>query len=171
MKKLTLLLVILFVFYASVAFCAQGNDYNELLFAKNSDEATSVIYEQDWETVYNAVSYVWRHSERSCIKNYSLMSVLDFAKVEKAIYAKQIMRRSTKMAFFFEPLRENLTKVYYVTVADGASLEERFNFKCYINTSIEEVAYFLKHDLQEYHNYTYNMQVEKEKEQEQRLNY
>jgi len=60
MKKRALLFIIqiLFVSYASNTFCSVDT---KLKTPKDARETTSIIYEQNWETVYNAVKFVLCH--------------------------------------------------------------------------------------------------------------
>jgi hypothetical protein len=101
MKKLILLnfVIFLFVFPAANVF---GATIKTLETKRDEGYATSVVYEQDWETVYAAVKYVWRHSENTGISQQYVVSVIDYATEDKAIYVNYPANGSAGMGFFFK---------------------------------------------------------------------
>lgn len=162
MKKLILLIftIFLFVFPAANGF---GATINALETMKDEGYTTPVFYEQNWETVYVAIKYVWRHSENTWISQQYGLSVVDYATEDKAIYVTYPTRGSTEIGIFFKPLRNNRTRVDYVY--DGSTISV---FKQGILDSIiDEVAYLLAHNQQEYREYTHKLKEQWLKEQEE----
>jgi hypothetical protein len=162
MKKLILLIfvILLFVFPAASGFCATIKTLETI---KDEGYTTPVVYEQDWETVYAAVKYVWRHSENNDISQQYGLTVVDYATEDKAIYVTYPASGSTEIGIFFKPLRNNRTRVDYVY--DGSTISV---FKQgIIDSIVYEVAYFLTHDQQEYREYTHKLKEKWLKEQEE----
>ena len=161
MKKLALLFVIfLFVFPAANGF---GATIKTLETMRDEGYTTSVVYDQDWETVYAAFKYVWRHSENPDISKQYGLSVIDYATEDKAIYVTYPASGSTEMGIFFKPLRNNRTRVNYVYAGLYVSVFK----KGIIDTIVDEVAYFLKHGQQEYREYTHKLKEQWIKELEE----
>ena len=162
MKKLILLIFVIFpfVFPAANGF---GATIKTLETTKDEGYTTPVVYEQDWETVYAAFKYVWRHSENPDISQQYGLSVVDYATEDKAIYVTYPTSGSTEIGIFFKPLRNNRTKVDYVY--DG-SIESVFK-KGIIDSIVDEVAYFLGHGQQAYREYTHKLKEQWLKEQEE----
>ena len=144
MKKLILLIFVIFLFVFPAAN-GLGATIKTLETMRDEGYTTPVIYEQDWETVYNAVKYVWRHSENTGISQQYGLSVIDYATEDKAIYVTYPTNGSTGIGIFFKPLRNNRTRVDYVY--DG-SIESVYK-KGIIDSIVDEVAYFLTHNKQE----------------------
>jgi len=160
MKKLALLLVAvsLFVaFYASNALCST---INKLEAKRNAGNKTSVVYEQKWGIVYDAVKLVWRQSENNTISYMYEMFFVDYAADEKSIFA--FRGNSKAIGVFFEPLSDNRTNVDFVFYGDALQLT--------IDNSIEELTYFLKHGYQAYLRYTTEKEFQRKKEEEIRHN-
>jgi len=162
MKKLALFVIVifLFVFPAENGFSAT---IKSLETTKDEGYTTPVIYEQDWETVYAAVKYVWRHSENTDISQQYGLSVVDYATEDKAIYVTYPTRGSTEIGIFFKPLSNNRTRVDYVY--DG-SIISVFK-KGIIDSIVDEVAYFLTHNKQEYREDSHKLNEQWLKEQEE----
>ena len=159
LKKMTLFVAVsLFVVsHASTSFCFQITILENL---KNSGKKSSVIYEQKWGIVYDAVKLVWRQSENNTISYMYEMFFVDYAADEKSIFA---FRGSNKaIGVFFEPLSDNRTNVDFVFYGDALQLT--------IDNSIEEVTYFLKHGYQAYLRYTTEKEFQRKKEEEIRHN-
>jgi hypothetical protein len=162
MKKLILLIFVIFLFVFPAANCF-GATIKTLETTKDEGYTTPVVYEQDWETVYAAVKYVWRHSENNDISQQYGLSVVDYATEDKAIYVTYPTSGSTEIGIFFKPLRNNRTRVDYVY--DG-SIQSVFK-KGIIDSIVDEVAYFLAHNQQEYREYTHKLKEQWLKEQEE----
>jgi hypothetical protein len=157
MKKLTLPLVALFLFvafYASTGCCTTIND---LEARRDAGKKTSVVYEQDWETVYAAVKFVWRHSENPFIAEQYGRSWIDYAIEEKAIYSSTSF---VGIGIFFEPISPYQTKVDYVT-SGYIGYHQGI-----IDATIEELPYLLKNGRKAYREYTNNLAIQKEKKRE-----
>ena len=99
MKKLALVFIIplFFVFFATVVLST-----NILVLENKRDagDSTTVIYNKDWETVYSAVKYVWRHSENASISQQYGVCFLDYATEDKAIYATYSFTGATNVGVF-----------------------------------------------------------------------
>jgi len=142
MKKLVLLFIIqiLFVSYASNTFCSVNT---KLKTPKDAREATSVIYEQNWETVYNAVEFVLCHSEYDGMEYGDFL--IDSAKEEKAIHFISATMEDYGVEIFFEPLRGIINN----PAKDAL---------------IEELPYLLEHGQQAYLEYTHNLALQRKRE-------
>jgi hypothetical protein len=162
MKKLILLIFVIFlvVFTAVNSF---GATIKTLETMKDQQYTTPVIYEQDWETVYAAVKYVWRHSENTGISQQYGLTVIDYATEDKAIYVTYPTSGSTEIGIFFKPLRNNRTRVDYVYAGSIVSVFQQG----IIDSIVDEVAYFLAHNQQEYREYTHKLKEQWLKEQEE----
>jgi hypothetical protein len=162
MKKLILLIFVIFlvVFTAVNSF---GATIKTLETMKDQQYTTPVIYEQDWETVYAAVKYVWRHSENTGISQQYGLTVIDYATEDKAIYVTYPTSGSTEIGIFFKPLRNNRTRVDYVYAGSIVSVFQQG----IIDSIVDEVAYFLTHSQQEYREYTHKLKEQWLKEQEE----
>jgi hypothetical protein len=150
MKKLALLLVAvsLFVaFYASIGFCSIIND---LEAKRDAGNAVTVVYEQDWETIYAAVKFVWRHSENRSIAEQYGRSWIDYAIEEKAIYSYTSLNG---IGIFFEPLTPYQTKVHYVLSGYIAF------FQGILDATIKELPYLLEHGQKGYREHTKNLSL------------
>jgi len=160
MKKLILLIFIifLFVFPAANSF---GATIKTLEAMKDEEYTTPVIYEQDWETVYAAFKYVWRHSENTGISQQYGLSVIDYATEDKAIYVTYPTSGSTEMGIFFKPLRNNRTRVDYVYAGSTVSVFQQG----IIDSIVDEVAYLLAHNQKDYRDYTHKLKEQWLKEQ------
>ena len=136
---------------ASISFCAQITILENL---KNRGKKSSVVYEQKWGLVYDAVKLVWRSSSNNNILNMYEKFFVDYQADEKAIYA---FRGSSKaVGVFFEPLSDNKTNVDFVFYGDGLQL--------IIDNSIDEITYLLKHGSQAYLRYTLEKEFQRKKE-------
>jgi len=162
MKKLVLIVIVMFLFVFP-ATNGLGATIKTLETTKDEGYTTPVVYEQDWETVYAAVKYVWRHSENPDISQQYGLTVVDYATEDKAIYVTYPTRGSTEIGIFFKTLRNNRTRVDYVY--DG-SIISVFR-KGIIDSIVDEVAYFLAHNKQEYREYTHKLKEQHLKEQEE----
>ena len=162
MKKLMLLIfvIFLFVFPAANGF---GTTIKTLETMKDEGYTTPVFYEQDWETVYAAVKYVWRHSENTGISQQYGLSVVDYATEDKAIYVIYPTRGSTEIGIFFKTLRNNRTRVDYVYAGSIVSVY----MQGIIDSIVAEVAYFLAHNQKEYREYTHKIKEQWLKEQKE----
>jgi hypothetical protein len=130
---------------------------NELKTKRDAGEATFVAYDHYWETVYAAITYVWHHSENSCIADHVSVRTTDYAIEEKAIYAKTSHNGSTSIGVFFEPLNNNWTEVAYVK----AGFIKDYLHQCIIDGTIEEVSYLRKHGEEAYLEYTHKLFVQR----------
>jgi hypothetical protein len=159
LKKLTLFVAVsLFVVsHASISFCVQINILENL---KNRGKKSSVVYEQKWGIVYDAVKIVWDQSENINISNMYKMFLVEYAPNEKAIFA--FRGNSKAIGVFFEPLSDNRTNVDFMFYGD--SLQST------IDNSIEELTYLLKHGYQAYLRYTCEKEFQRKKEEEARHN-
>lgn len=171
MKKLTLILILPLLFVSSEVFCEETCEpacetIFELEDKKGTEKAISITYEQDWEKVYNAVSYVWRRNGRNCI-NQNILFYLnqDYAREEKAIYIKSGNPPYNRIAIFFEPLEKGQTRVDYVK-ADSCYFE--LQCECLINGTIEDVAYLLRYGEQAYREYFQKLFKKELKKREER---
>lgn len=162
MKKLILLIFLIFLFVFPAAN-GLGATVNTLETMRDEGYTTSVVYDQNWETVYAAFKYVWRHSENPDISKQYRLSVIDYATEDKAIYVTYPASESTEMGIFFKPLRNNQTRVDYVYAGLYVSVYK----KGIIDGIVDEVAYFLKHSQQEYRQYTHKSKELWLKEQEE----
>ena len=154
LKKLTLFVAVsLFVVsHASISFCVQINILENL---KNRGKKSSVVYEQKWGIVYDAVKIVWDQSENINISNMYKMFLVEYAPNEKAIFA--FRGNSKAIGVFFEPLSDNRTNVDFIFYGD--SLQST------IDNSIEELTYLLKHGYQAYLSYTCEKEFQRKKEE------
>jgi hypothetical protein len=162
MKKLILLIFVIFLFVFPAAN-GLGATIKTLETMRDEGYTTPVIYEQDWETVYNAVKYVWRHSENTGISQQYGLSVIDYATEDKAIYVTYPTNGSTGIGIFFKPLRNNRTRVDYVYAGFSVSVFKQG----IIDSFVDEVAYFLAHNQQEYREYTHKLKEQWLEEQEE----
>ena len=148
LKKLILLLVTVSLFvalYASNAFCSIIND---LEAKRDAGNAVTVVYEQDWETLYAAVKYIWRHSENRFIAEQYGRAWIDYAVEEKAIYSFTSL---TGIGIFFEPLTPFQTKVHYVISGYIAY------FQGILDATMKELPYLLEYGQKNYREYTKNL--------------
>jgi len=145
----------LFVFYASNAISTLVTDFDT---KRDAGEATSVVYNNDWETVYDAVKYVLRHSENISISVTYVTFCIDSAIEEKAIYYHG---RGVGVGIFLKPLADNRTQVDYVD----------YGFDPYpkgiVKAIIEELPYLLEHGQKAYREYTHKLKVQWDKEVEE----
>jgi hypothetical protein len=162
MKKLILLIFVIFLFVFPAAN-GLGATIKTLETMRDEGYTTPVVYEQDWETVYTAVKYVWRHSENTGISQQYGLSVIDYATEDKAIYVTYPTRGSTEIGIFLKPLRNNRTRVDYVYAGSIVSVFQQG----IIDSIADEVAYFLKHGQQAYREYTHKLKEQWLKEQEE----
>ena len=158
MKKLAQLIMIipLFLFLSvSNAFCTM---ISKLEAKRAKGKATSIVYEYDWETVYDAAQFVIRHSE-----NYIVYANgFDYAKEEKAIY---FIGPGPGVGFFFKPLEDNRAEVDYVKIGVYTTPS------AIVNAVIEELPYLLENGQKAYREYTHKLKLQKERErQEERKN-
>ena len=76
--------------YAIRSYYAAANGFGATIktleTTKDEGYTTPVVYDHDWETVYAAVKYVWRHSENNDISQQYGLTVVDYATEDKAIY-------------------------------------------------------------------------------------
>ena len=153
MKKLALLFIIqiLFVSYGSNTFCSVDT---KLKVPKDAGGTTSVIYEQNWEIVYNAVKFVLCHSEYDGSEFGDFL--IDSAKEEKAIYFVSTTMKGYGIEIFFEPLSDEQVKVDFVTkgIINNPA----------IDALIQELPYLLEHGQQAYLEYTHSLALQKERE-------
>ena len=160
LKKLALLLIAVSLFvlvYASIGFCAQSTIIENL---KDKSKKSSVVYEQKWGIVYDAVKFIWRNSANINILNMYEKFVVDYAADEKVIYA--FRGNSKAIGVFFEPLSDNRTNVDFVFYGDGLQL--------IIDSSVEELTYLLKHGQQAYLRHTCEKEFQRKKEEAMKHN-
>jgi len=153
MKKLVqvIILSLLFVSYASNTFCSVDT---KLKTPKDARETTSIIYEQNWETVYNAVKFVLCHSEYEGAEYGDFWIVSD--KEEKAIHFVSAIMEGYGVEIFFEPLNDAQVKVDFVKIGIINNPA--------IDVLIEELPYLLEHGQQAYLEYTHNLALQRKRE-------
>jgi hypothetical protein len=148
---LLFIIQILFVSFASNTFCSVNT---KLKTPKDAREATSVIYEQNWETVYNAVEFVLCHSEYDGVEYGDFL--IDSAEEEKAIHFVSATMEGYGVEIFFEPLSNDQVKVDFVKkgIINNPA----------IDALIQELPYLLEHGQQAYLEYTHNLALKRERE-------
>jgi len=141
-----IIIPLLFIFYASNVLYASV--IKDIETKRDAGKTISVVYEQNWETVYDAAKFVLRHSEDMNITFQYAELLVDYAIEDKAIYTT----RNSKAGYgvFFEPISDNLTKVD--CAANGFLNEEIVLFHF-----IEELSYLLDHGQQAYRQYTHKL--------------
>jgi hypothetical protein len=130
------------------------------------EEELTVFLGGDWETAYDAVMYVFRHSENSFISRLYKLSKIDNAKEDKVIYVPVSATGPVALGIFFEPLSDKKTKVSFVkTSFSGSAINQGV-----IYTIPEEVNYLLRHGKQSYLEYTHKLAEETAKKHQEELN-
>ena len=115
------------------------------------EEELTVFLGGDWETVYDAVMYVFRHSENSFISRLYKLSKIDNTKEDKVIYVPVSATGPVALGIFFEPLSDKKTKVSFVkTSFSGSAINQGV-----IYAIPEEANYLLRHGKQSYLEYTH----------------
>ena len=89
--------------------------------------------------------------------------MIDYATEDKAIYVNYPANGSTGMGFFLKPLRNNRTRVDYVSAGFSGSLYHQG----IIDSTVDEVAYFLGHGQQAYREYTHTLKEQWHKKLEE----
>ena len=166
MKKLDLLFIIPILLSA----CTPIKDLEtpkdlETKRAAGEEELT-VFLGGDWETVYDAVMYVFRHSKNSFILRLYKHSIIDNAKEDKVIYVSVSATGSAALSIFFEPLSDKKTKVNFVKASfSGSAINQEEIYKI-----PEEVNYLLRHGKQSYLEYTHKLAEETAEKHQEELN-
>jgi hypothetical protein len=109
MKKLALLFIIPILLSACTTI--KDLETSKDLETKKAagEEELTVFIRGDWETVYDAVIYVFRHSENSFISRLYKLSKIDNAKEDKVIYVSINVTGSAALGIFFKPLNDKKT--------------------------------------------------------------
>jgi len=130
------------------------------------EEELTVFLGGDWETAYDAVMYVFRHSENSFISRLYKLSKIDNAKEDKVIYVPVSATGPVALGIFFEPLSDKKTKVSFVKSSfSGSAINQGV-----IYAIPEEVNYLLRHGKQSYLEYTHKLAEETAKKHQEELN-
>jgi hypothetical protein len=159
MKKLALLFIIPILLSACTTI-------KDLETKRAAGEELTVYFGGDWETVYDAVMYVFRHSENSFILRQYKLSKIDNAKEDKVIYVSVSATGSAALGVFFEPLSDKKTKVNFVKASFSGSAN---NLEILYATA-KEVNYLLRHGKQSYLEYTHKLAEETAKKHQEELN-
>ena len=146
MKRL-LLTGIAVLFLGSLMGCANIQDVERERMTGNVIKHN---YPYDWETVYNAMNYVIRHSEIDAVRLRYLSSHVDLSKDEKTITIIYTYVASVDMIIFFIPKDDGVD----VEFAKGGYVGAGWRTSA-IKTIIEETDYYLKHGKGEYKEYTH----------------
>jgi hypothetical protein len=113
-------------------------------------------YDYNWKKVFNAIEFVFRHSEVFPISERYRAAVIDYAEDEKAIWVKYTYEGSMDMGIFFVPLGESETKVEFVKGAfTGAAWRTTA-----IRYLIDESKFYLENGEEEYRKFTHQNQLE-----------
>jgi hypothetical protein len=147
--------IIAFLLVISTITVVCASVINAIQTQKDSGRTIYAVYEQNWETVYDAAKFVLRHSENKDIGMKYPQSFVDFAVEDKAIYST----RNSKAGYgvFFEPLGEYRTKVD--CAATGIQKDE-----IVLVLFFEELSYLLDHGQQAYCQYTLKLEEKRQKE-------
>jgi hypothetical protein len=149
MKKLFIIIISLSLFstiYASTGSCTIITRLEE---KRAEGKFTTVTYEYDLETVFNAIKFVMRHSEDGYIAKRLGKFHTDYAIEEKAIYNYS---GQSGIGVFLEPLSPKRTKVDFVFRGFGVGL------KYTVESLNLELPYLLEHGEQAYREYTHQLQ-------------
>ena len=166
MKKLALLFIIPILLSACTTI--KDLETNKDLETKRAagEEELTVFLGGDWETVYDAVMYVFRHSENSFISRLYKLSKIDNAKEDKVIYVSVSATGSAALGIFFEPLSDKKTEVNFVKASfSGSAINQGV-----IYAIPEEVSYLLRHGKQSYLEYTHKLAEETAEKHQEELN-
>ena len=166
MKKLALLFIIPILLSACTTI--KDLETNKDLETKRAagEEELTVFLGGDWETAYDAVMYVFRHSENSFILRLYKLSKIDNAKEDKVIYVPVSATGPVALGIFFEPLSDKKTKVSFVKSSfSGSAINQGV-----IYAIPEEVNYLLRHGKQSYLEYTHKLAEETAKKHQEELN-
>jgi hypothetical protein len=149
MKKLSIIIIALSLFstlYASTGSCTVITRLEE---KRAEGKFTTVTYEYDLETVFNAIRFIMRHSEDGYITNQFEDFHTDYAIEEKAIYNYS---GQSGIGVFLEPLSPKRTKVDFVFRGLG------LKYKPTVESLNIELPYLLEHGEQAYREYTHQLQ-------------
>ena len=120
---------------------------------KASEDFVGVSYEYNWSQVYDAIMFVWKHSEVSPISNGYQESDTDYALDERAIWVRLRGDSSIDVAIFFEPRGDSRT---YVQFVEGDT-PYYWRSKA-IQDMIDESKFYLKNGEKAYRKYTHEKQ-------------
>jgi hypothetical protein len=115
-----------------------------------SEDFIGILYEHNWEEVYDAISFVWSHSEVFPISLRYQESNTDYARQERAIWVKFKGERSIDMAILLEPRGASKTYVQFVEGDPADYLRSKA-----IQYMIDESKFYLENGEKAYTKYTH----------------
>lgn len=142
-KKYLIIILVLLCFS-----CASVRDIEN---RRKAGKSIIIYYEYDWETVYDAICYISRHSENELVLT---LNTMDFAKEEKTIwYDDPLFHKYYKfLGIFFTPINKQKTKVEFVKAYLIENIEVYHKM---INQIIKESKYYLENGSTAYKIYTH----------------
>ncbi len=149
MKKLSIIIIALSLFFTLYASTGSCTTITRLEQYRAEGKFTTVTYEYGWETVFNAIRFIMRHSEDGYITNQFEDFHTDYAIEEKAIYN---YGAQSGIGVFLEPLNPKQTKVDFVFRGMGMGL------KSAVEVLNMELPYLLEHGEEAYRKYTHQLQ-------------
>ena len=149
-EKKSLLVALLVITSLSILCLSCGpTTVGDLVRKKEAGDSIAEVYDYNWKEVYDAMKFVWRHSENWDIQLLYQRGKLDFAEDEKAIFIGSV--ETTFMGIFFEPQVESRTKAIFV----GGGYPSSQPGKTITNLLIEETHYYLDNGKDAYLEYTH----------------
>jgi hypothetical protein len=124
-----------------------------------SGDYLGVSYNYSLEEVYDAIKFVWEHSEVFPISLMYAESNTNYAREERAIWVKPKGERSIDIAIFFETRGISRT---YVQFVESEHPEDYWRSKA-IQYIIDESKFYLENGEQAYKKYTRQEQEALEK--------
>ncbi|PQP34583.1 hypothetical protein C6A37_07035, partial [Desulfobacteraceae bacterium SEEP-SAG9] len=151
-KKLTLFLLLFLLLCLS---CASTQTLER---KKAAGDYTVAIYNYDWEKVYDAMKFVWRHSEDWLISMTYANYDIDYAKEEKKIWIK-VAGFGVDMGIFFEPQDKTKTRVVFVLGGASGGLGRGMKTRRFI----DETHFYLENGEEAYRKYTHEEMIKRKK--------
>ena len=142
-----------------ISLCFSCATVRDIEIKRDAGKSIVVIYDYNWETVYNAMRYVYRHTENKLIATY-YPDAMDFTKTEKTIWINDYyVYGCILFGIFFTSINESKTKVEFVK----ANLIENVEiYQQMIDQIIDESKYYLENDPDAYKEYTHQKRLEEE---------
>lgn len=151
MKKKALFLLI-FSFLA-ISCATHPKDFEKKIEAEDYIDA---IFDYPWEQVYDAIIFVWKHSEDRLIADKFKYCVWDYTRVDKTMFCRtrsgwHATQYYLGIGIYFEPQGESKTRVMFVqgSFFGGVAGEAR------ITRIVEESRFYLKNGEEAYRKYTH----------------
>jgi hypothetical protein len=115
-----------------------------------SEDFIGIPYEHDWEKVYDAIRFVWSHSEVLPISLRYQESNTDYSRQERAIWVRFKGERSIDMAILLESRGAKKTYVQFVEGDPADYLRSEA-----IQYMIDELKFYLENGEKAYKKYTH----------------